>query len=359
MLFEQVLSYEKRKSDWIEQCYQKAKSYNSRNSAINSLKMFGKFIREKYPHVTEEKIISEMLAASLDQNKYTQVYLFLNQFVQYMISNDCSPRSTRVYFAYVKEFCRYNGIRIYNEDRKQFIKLPKILKEKKKPLSYEIINKALDYAGKTYRAFILFAISSGMRIGEMVQLRVSDIDTGTNPVTITVRAEIAKMRVERTTFISKEAYNALKPILARRERNDLVFFSLEGRTIEDVINALEGAFSKIRKRAGLEERTATGRHQVTLHRFRDFFITKTDLIHEGLGHALAGHEKYMDEYNTYSDEDLRKFYLEVEPSLTMANDERNGIIIAQKDKQLKRQDSLEIELEKLKDWKRRMERIKN
>jgi hypothetical protein len=124
------------------------------------------------------------------------------------------------------------------------------------------------------------------------------------------------------------------------------------------MSRLETAFAKIRKRAELFDRTATGLHQVRLHRLRDFFITKTDLIHEGLGHALAGHEKYMDEYNTYSDDELRKFYLEVEPSLTISNDERNKKIIAQKDQQLKRLDSAEVELEKLKDWKRRMDSLK-
>src|SRR5690242_12182792 len=166
---EQEKTYEQKKIDWIEQCFLKSNSINSKRNAIKMLTMFGKFIQAKYPNMREENAINEMLVASNNPSKITQVYLFLNQFVQYMVSNQSSPRTTRLYFAYLKEFCRYNGIRIYNEDRKQFVKLPKVLKEKKKPLTYDLINKLLEHCGSVYKAFILFAVSSGMRVGEIVQ----------------------------------------------------------------------------------------------------------------------------------------------------------------------------------------------
>lgn len=350
MFLEQEKTFEQKKEDYLLQCYLKSNSNNSRRNAEKMIKSFNRFLKAKYPSITEQKAIEEMIGLK----ESSKLYLFLNEYVQYLLSEKLAPRSIRLYFAYIKDYSRYHGIRIYNEDAKQFIKLPKILKEKKRPLLYETIGKLLGHCGTLYKSLILFAVSSGMRISEILGLTIDDINTSTKPVTVRVRAEIAKMGVERITFISNEAYEALKPIIARREKGELIYFP--HRTSE-LLSSVETAFSKIRKRAELLERTGTGLHQVRIHRFRDFFITQTDLIHEGLGHALAGHDKYMDEYETFTDEQLREFYLKVEPMLTINNDERNKKIILEKDAQIKKQGEMEKRLMQLEDWKKRHERL--
>ena len=68
---------------------------------------------------------------------------------------------------------------------------------------------------------------SGMRIGEITQLRLSDIDFTLNPVTITIRSETTKTRETRITHISSEAVSSLKDYLSRqkssKQNEDYVF----------------------------------------------------------------------------------------------------------------------------------------
>ena len=53
-----------------------------------------------------------------------------------------------------------------------------------------------------------------MRIGELVQLRLSDIDFTTTPTTIRLPGKITKTRTARETFITTEATKSLKDYLS-------------------------------------------------------------------------------------------------------------------------------------------------
>ncbi len=54
-----------------------------------------------------------------------------------------------------------------------------------------------------------------------------------------------------------------------------------------------------------------------MHSFRVFFITPCEKIHDGFGHALAGHDRYMNVYERYDDEGLLEFYSQVENNLLL------------------------------------------
>ena len=66
-----------------------------------------------------------------------------------------------------------------------------------------------------------------MRIGEITQLRLSDIDFTLNPVTITIRSETTKTRETRITHISSEAVSSFRDHLSRqnppKQNEDYVF----------------------------------------------------------------------------------------------------------------------------------------
>ena len=69
-----------------------------------------------------------------------------------------------------------------------------------------------------------------MRLGELVQLRLSDIDFSINPVTVTLRAQTTKPRQARITHISSEAKSAVNDYLARQntpKKNDDYLFLLQ------------------------------------------------------------------------------------------------------------------------------------
>lgn len=310
---EQSKPLEELKQDWIDQCYNKSGSYSSRDGAISLISNFSKFLKEKHPSLTEEQIIIDLKSLSIASDSYIKLYQFLNSYVQWLNTKKVSPRTVQKYLAFLKSWLRYNGIRIYKEDSKQFIIMPKILKERKVPLRQEHIRLLLKRAGPKYKALILFASSSAMRISEILQLKISDLDLTVIPPRIKVRAETTKLREERRTFISSEAYEFLKPVILNKTSKESVFW--ESNDIKDLLLKVESTFDKIRDRSGLLEKYSTGVHHVRIHSFRNYFISQAEKIHEGFGHALAGHGKYMKEYENYTDAELRDFYLKIEPSL--------------------------------------------
>jgi len=119
------------------------------------------------------------------------------------------------YISVAKEFLNGEGCKIYNEDIKQRFKLPRRVYVYEKGLTKDIINRIIRLVSPKLAAVILIACSSGMRIGEIVQLRFSDVNFTSDPVTITVRAETTKTRETRITHISFEAASTLKDYLSR------------------------------------------------------------------------------------------------------------------------------------------------
>jgi integrase len=98
---------------------------------------------------------------------------------------------------------------------KMKFRLPKRVSGYQRGLTREAINRVIRFANPKLATTILIACSSGMKIGEIIQLKMSDVDLDVSPVTITIRGETAKTRETRLTHISSEAKNALKDYLAR------------------------------------------------------------------------------------------------------------------------------------------------
>ena len=116
------------------------------------------------------------------------------------------------------------------------VKLPKRVHQREEPLTKEIILRLLNNVSAKLRTIILVATASGMRIGEILQLKLSDIDFDSKPTKIKLRAETTKTRESRETFLTAEATNSLKDYLTRyfgwkeNEFNNLQDLIIFGRT---------------------------------------------------------------------------------------------------------------------------------
>ncbi|MCD6530740.1 tyrosine-type recombinase/integrase [Candidatus Bathyarchaeota archaeon] len=177
------------------------------------------------------------------------------------------------------------------------------------------------------RALFLTLASSGMRIGEVLKLKLGDIDLDHDPSKIYVRGEYTKTGNPRIAFISREAKEAIEEWLKVREQyikgavgkshkykkemEDDRVFPFENNTAYTIWrNAL--------KKAGfLEKDKSTNRHTIHPHVLRKFFRTKmAQVIPVDVVEALMGHEGYLTEvYRRYSEEDLAKFYKQGEASI--------------------------------------------
>ena len=151
--------------------------------------------------------------------------MFLDDFYSFLaehkrensVKTGYSNQTICDYISVVKEFLNGEGCKIYNEDIKQRFKLPRKINVYEKGLTKDTINRVIRQANPKLAAVILFACYSGMRIGEIAQLRFSDVDLTAKPARITIRAETAKTRETRITHVSSEAVNALKDYFSRKK----------------------------------------------------------------------------------------------------------------------------------------------
>src|SRR2546428_1191568 len=271
-------SLEQIKQDWLNQWYQRSKSHNSRNGAKTSLHWFETFLHTAYNSKTEREIIEELKVLSYDHTRSTQLYLFVNAFVQYLNTKGLSPRAIRIYTMFVKSYLRYHGIKIYTDDIKEFVNFPKIIKERRQPLTIESIRKLLEATHeKRLKGIMLTAASSGARIGEILQSTVRDFDFKHTPVRFRIRAETTKTREEHETFISQEATNVVKLLIKDKKEDDLIFCRKWNTT---TLPSVETYFANIRKQAGLTDKYANGMYKVNIHAFRAFFFTKATKRHD-------------------------------------------------------------------------------
>ena len=177
------------------------------------------------------------------------------------------------------------------------------------------------------KALYLTLESSGMRIGEGLQLALGDLELDQDPVKINIRGEYTKTGNPRVAFISREAREAIMEWLKVRgsyleaavKKSHMYNKSAEDpRLFPFRDNTAYAIWKNALKKAGFKKRDKyTNRHRIHPHVLRKFFRTKmATLIPVDVVEALMGHEGYLTEvYRRYSVEDLARFYKQGEPAL--------------------------------------------
>jgi len=187
------------------------------------------------------------------------------------------------------------------------------------------------------KALFLMMASSGMRIGEALQLKLEDVDfnfpvKGKTVTKINIRGEYTKTGNQRIAFISKEATEMLKNWLGIR---DTALKTAIGRSrglkpeeeddrifpyhVSNIYAVWHGACDKA-KLNGID--TNTHRRKIHPHVLRKFFRSKLATeIEVDIVEALMGHEAFLsDVYRRYPKEKLAEKYLKGEHTLSVFTD---------------------------------------
>ena len=306
-------------------------------SAIKTtLSRFDRYCKSKYKE-SEHEILSQLMKQSQDErivNACDVLQLFVSD-----LNKSISPATIPAYLSHVLGYFNYRGVKLTSLDKKS-IRFPKIIREEKYPLSKDDIKLILDNCSYKRKTLYLVLASSGMRIGETVQLRKKDFDTSGNRIIIKIPAKFTKGKKARRTLVSLEAKPYLMKRLNEIEENDIVFGTGSTSIVTEakMLNyATKKAFPKM-------ERYDSGHRKITLHSFRAFFITQAvRTVGESFAHTLAGQEGYLKVYKRYDNEAILEDYLKLEPSLFIIND--YGLSEQTKDKEI---DSLKSEMKDLK-----------
>jgi len=304
-----ILDVKRSKEDFL-----KHKSKSSQSTLINYtfiLKSLEKFCITKYDS-NLENIIEELAITPKPQEHVENLF---QNYIDELELDGLSSRTVSCYCCTAKNYLKYRRVKFDKDELETSLDYKKDRQSEKYPLTKEDIKRLLDHASFQGRAKILLQCGSGFRISEILTLRKSDINTGLERYTATIRAEHAKNGIERTTIISSEAMPYLDKILEGKNDNDLIFYH-NAKSIRNVVLCEMDTFKTLRKRAGLDMRYEGKKlHKITTHSFRAFFISQFEKTYSGFGHVLSGHGKYMKQYERFTIGEKIEKYIETEKYL--------------------------------------------
>ena len=298
-----------------------------------ALNHFRKFATLEY-NLNDSGIIFKIQSQELD------LYQVIRNFVIYLDKKDIKPQGIRSYLSGLKGYLRHWGIRINSDDYKQLVKVPRVTKTREIALTKDMIVRILRNSSPKLQMAILLSCSSGLRIGEIVQLKISDIDFDSNPVKLNIRAEIAKGNSSRETYITSETAKALKDYLKSTfewkedhpnwNLQDIVLLGRVSKNSLGIVpvgnpdsskQTLQMALKRqIERIPELSIKNENGRRAIHFHAFRKYFRTVLgNACGRDYAEALMGHGFYMDTYYQLPDEKKKQMYLDAEPHLTISD----------------------------------------
>ena len=363
------------KEAFLTNKYRRTKSHTYKNSCRTGANKLEEYLK------LEKNLTLEQAQAMLIENKNLDPLVLLDEYLTFLRTytrkngKSFTNGAIRTYMILAKELLRFMGCKIYDEDFRQKIKLPPKEEVEEELLTKEIINQVLRNSPPKLQTVILMFCSSAMRIGELVQLKLSDFDFSTNPVTVNLRKSVVKGKIQpRKTQLTTEATKALKDYLARKgldysnpkhqekylflqtheerlanyERileNEKLYPQYRDGIIKDKIpklqaqlknlteeerynlsvDATKNSFETLLERTvdaipELSKKNENNRRNIHFHAFRYFFKTQvTDSFNGDFAEALMGHKSVRLRYYKQNDRKRLEHYRKVEPALTISD----------------------------------------
>jgi len=276
---------------------------------------------------------SEVDINSLSARYLTEDRDYMEDLLRFAVSlQDRPPITAKAYFAGVKEFLAANDIELTRRQIKTITnRLPKgNARTVERDMDVETLRKILAHMDIKGKALVMVLASSGMRIGEALQITLDDLDLGgdgRSPPMVRVRGEYTKTGMQRVTFLSREAREALSEWLkvrdsylasAQHRNNGLVGRGIgKTKSLDDhrvfpfSMGVVDQMWTNALSKAGLLTRdSSTGRKQLRIHQLRKFFRSQLALkVPVDIVEYLMGHSGYLtDAYRRYTNRQLAEFY---------------------------------------------------
>ena len=228
-----------------------------------------------------------------------------------------TPKTVNNYVTAVISFYRDKGVTLDPENWRRIKR--RLLPPAKastfdKAGTHEEWKKILSHMSIKGRSLFLFLLSSGCRIGEALQLKISDLDLDADPPWAYIRPEYTKGGFGgRIVFFTYEARDAIreylntkfllnkrvpKRVYIPKQKRFIAYKHVDDNRVWDITpQTAEAMLWDCLRKAGLDERDpTTGRRLIHVHSTRKFFRSNCGLP-DALVHALMGHEGYLD--NSY------------------------------------------------------------
>ena len=303
---------------------------STRKNKRNAATKFQEFCKKQHK-MTPDALCKELLIMKKqNEQEYTDtLYDILQEWI-IASSKKINPNSLRTEFSGVRAYIYYFGIKTDTQDINQLLSFPRIQREEKYPLKHKELLKIVNdqSRNKVRKALYLACSSSGMRIGEALQIKKSDLEFKER-IQVNIRPEYTKTQTGRSVFVSKECQQTLETYLDNLGKDDTIFYDGESENVK--ISAANEA-RRIREsldRLGLGMKYGTSdRNKITTHSLRAFFFTQAVRKHgENYAHRLTGHGGYLMQYDRMNDEEKLKMYIELEPELVVFDTSKQNLEI--------------------------------
>ena len=238
---------------------------------------------------------------------YRGEFLQLLQLLKNKPANDLTPDELRRYFVYCFDqlhlsentlHSRINAIKFYFEQvlkkekffwdiprPKKALQLPKLLSEKELGMLFRALSN------KKHKAMLFTAYSAGLRVSEIVKLKLKDIDSDRMQIFI----ERGKGKKDRYVNLSPVLLDILRSYISTQDPRPGKYLFESGYTFDSFpIRSVQHIFSNAKARAGIKK-------DVGIHSLRHSFATHllekgTDIryIKDLLGHFdIRTTERYL------------------------------------------------------------------
>ena len=249
---------------------------------------------------------------------------FENDVTKFWLTlKELPPNTIYSYLACIRVFLSDNYIDLPNKFWKKFktrTKGSRAVVEDIVPTRKQF-KKMLSHGNALERAMVLTLISSGIRIGELCQIKEEDIDFSYKPTKIEIKREYTKTGNRRTVFVSDECSDAIKewlkekPAYLKYAVKKCNFPQYTKSVNDDRIfpmrpNVARKKWNRLLERTGLTQKdrsTTQVRYKIHPHVTRKFFRTvMPEKISVDVTEYLLGHEEGLTAvYRRYGD-DKRK-----------------------------------------------------
>ena len=248
-----------------------------------------------------------------------------------------APKSINMILSFVKGFLGRNGVKFdeyYWRDLKgkhKGLKGNRALTEDQAPTP-EILRKILQFLPLHGRAFALALSSSGMRLGEALRLKLSDVQLDTEPARISIRREYTKSGLGRPSFLSKEAVDVIREWLkirdewlraASRKSHLYPKGAKDDRVFPFSHGTIYAMWHAALKKSGYADRDpTTGIYKFHIHTLRKYFRSRLPRgdVPVDVTQGLMGEEGYLSaEYRRLKDdpETMARMYRQGEQYLAL------------------------------------------
>jgi integrase len=284
------------------------------------LNQFNEFCKQSYNKTHQE--IMDDLREEIDRTKSNnKLYVLFNNYKNWLSEDHPEityhvgvhsnqkktikkrhPNSIKQYLAKMRsifeEICNIEiNSRIFNKR----IKVVKAEEEDPEPFTKAQMRLLLDRCSNHNKLKYMVLKDTGMRIGELVQIRKRDVTVTEKSIQIKIQASYTKTKKARTVYVTRETSPMFRRLLSKKQDEQLVFgtnedpFVAKG-TEKAEFNYYRGQLAKDYPEFG-ERYQSNNRHKKTVHSIRSFTATQcTEAIDESWGHSYIGHKKYLGQY---------------------------------------------------------------